>query len=109
MTLSGDTRMDLQINRIVTYTLSGVVYEVTEGGRMPIEGVSVYCDSCGSPEGHTFSPSDENGYYSFAWTNNGATTLWVRKDGYRLPGVTGDWITATVNGDTRFDIAMIRR
>ena len=109
MTLSGDTRLNLQISRIVTYTLSGVVYEVTEAGRMPVEGVSVYCDSCGSPEGHTFSPSDENGYYSFGWTSNGATTLWVRKDGYRLAGSTTEWITATVSGDTRFDIELIRR
>jgi hypothetical protein len=33
----------------------------------------------------------------------------VRKDGYRLTGSTGEWITAAVIGDTRFDIAMIRR
>lgn len=109
LTLSGDTRMDLQVVRIVTYTLSGIVYEATEGGRMPIEGVSVYCDSCGSPEGHTFASSDENGFYSFAWTSNGSTALWVRKDGYRLAGPTDEWITAAVSGDTRFDIAMIRR
>ncbi|MBA2305917.1 MAG: carboxypeptidase regulatory-like domain-containing protein [Acidobacteria bacterium] len=109
MTLSGDTRVDLQISRIVTYTLSGVVFERTVTGQVPIEGVSVYCDSCGSPVGHTFASSDENGYYSFEWTNNGSTPLWVTKAGYRLSGALEDRIVATVSGDTRFDIEMIRR
>jgi len=109
MTLSGDTRVDLQISRIVTYTLSGVVFELTAAGRVPIEGVSVYCDSCGSPDGHTFASSDDNGYYSFAWTNNGATPLYVWKTGYQLAGPAPDRIVATVSGDTRFDIELIRR
>jgi hypothetical protein len=97
-----------------TYTLSGVVFEMTATGRTPIQEVSVYCDSCGDPLGHTFSDTDANGFYSFSWTANGRTALIVRKDGYRLAGdlpagpVDG-WIVAAVDGDTRFDIELVRR
>src|SRR5688572_15708742 len=50
---------------VVTYILSGVVFELTAVGRTPIPGVSVYCDSCGDPLGHTFADTDANGGYSF--------------------------------------------
>jgi hypothetical protein len=99
---------------VLTYTLSGVVFEMTAVGRTPIQEVSVYCDSCGDPLGHTFSDTDANGFYSFSWTANGHTALIVRKDGYRLAGnppagpVDG-WIVAAVNGDTRFDIELVQR
>jgi hypothetical protein len=87
---------------------------LTAMGRTPIQGVSVYCDSCGDPLGHTFADTDANGFYSFSWTANGHTPLIVRKDGYRLAGdlpagpVNG-WIVAAVNGDTRFDIELVRQ
>jgi carboxypeptidase family protein len=112
--LSGDTRLDLQMSRNVTYILSGVVFEMSETGRLPIQGVSVYCDSCGDPFGHTYANTDESGVYRFAWTANGATALIVGKEGYALAGnpprgpVEG-WIVATVSGDTRFDIELVRR
>ena len=99
---------------VLTYTLSGVVFELTAMGRTPIQGVSVYCDSCGDPLGHTSSDTDANGFYSFSWTANGQTPLIVRKEGYGLAGdlpagpVNG-WIVAAVNGDTRFDIELVRR
>ena len=78
--LSGDTRLNLQISRNVTYVLSGLVFEVTATGRLPIEGVSVYCDSCGDPFGHTYAYTDANGLYRFGWTANGATPLIVGKE-----------------------------
>ena len=99
---------------VLTYTLSGVVFEMTAMGRTPIQGVSVYCDSCGDPLGHTFADTDANGFYSFSWAANGQTPLIVRKEGYRLAGdlpagpVNG-WIVAAVNGDTRFDIELVGR
>lgn len=112
--LNGDTRLDLQISRNVTYVLSGRVFEITASGRLPIEGVSVYCDSCGDPFGHTYAYTDANGLYWFGWTANGATPLIVGKNGYALAGnppagpVEG-WIVVSVNGDTRFDIELVRR
>ena len=98
-----------------TYTLSGVVSEVTAAGKEPAEGVQLYCDSCGSPEGHTFTSSDAKGFYSFSWAHNGVHPLFVWKDGYDVidpNGRLGDGTAvknATVNGDTRFDIDIVRR
>ena len=111
VTMSGDTLLDIRLDRIVSYTLSGLVYELTEAGQVPIEGVEVYCDSCGSPDGHTFVYTDATGFYSLSWTTNGVHPLFVTKAGYAV-AVTRDAygrISATVNGDTRFDIQLTRR
>ena len=95
-----------------TYTLSGVVFEKTPTGRVPVSDVEVYCDSCGSPEGHTFASTDAEGFYTFSWASYGAHKLLVRKAGYAvadpiytLPDGTGV-IEAAVNGDTRLDIQL---
>ena len=97
-----------------TYTLSGVVFEMTAAGRTPIQGAWVYCDSCGGPLGHTAADTDANGFYSLPGTANGYTPLIVSKDGYGLAGglTSGPmvgWITATVHGDTTFDLELVRR
>ena len=98
-----------------TYTLSGVVSEETAAGRVPAEGVQLYCDSCGSPDGHTFTSSDANGFYSFSWARNGVHPLLVWKDGYVVVDPSGTLSDgravkhATVDGDTRFDIQIVRR
>jgi len=107
-----DTRLDIQISPTVTYTLSGVAFEVTSAGQTPLEGVEVYCDGCGSPDGHTFAYTDKDGFYSFSWALNGATPLLVRKAGYDVLHGDGSFpgrVTATVNGDTRFDLQLVRR
>ena len=110
--LSADRRLDFQLSRYVT--LSGVVFEMTGTGRVPIEGVELYCDGCGDPLGHTFAYTDADGHYRFDWTLNGATPLFVGKDGYALAGnqplgsMSGS-IVAPVAGDTRFDIELVRR
>jgi len=99
----------------LTYTLSGVVFESTAAGRAPVEGVKLYCDSCGSPDGHTFTATNANGFYSFSWARNGVHPLLVWKDGYELTdssGMLSDGTAvknATVNGDTQFDIQVARR
>ncbi len=98
-----------------TYTLSGVVYEVTPNGQVPVEDVELYCDSCGSPTGHTFTSTDANGFYSFSWAQNGVHPLLVWKAGYDVINPMGTLKTgeayknATVNGDTRFDIQLVRQ
>jgi len=98
-----------------TYTLSGVVTELRSAGAVPAEGVRLYCDSCGSPDGHTFTSTDANGFYSFSWARNGLHPLLVWKDGYvvldpsrTLPDGTAVR-NATVAGDTRFDIEIVSR
>jgi hypothetical protein len=91
-----------------------MVFEVTADGQAPIEGVQVYCDSCGSPVGHTFVDTDSNGFYSFSWTNNGPNPLFVTKAGYEIVDPTGTLrdsfgrVTVNVDGDTRFDIELAR-
>jgi hypothetical protein len=113
---------------LVGVTIFGVVSETTPAGPVPIEGVTVYCDSCGTV-GHTSAYTDANGYYSFSgdlsqdggvWVQEGFTNpLIVRKEGYDDP--TGlpprtwpgspllGWREVTINGDTRFDIELVRR
>jgi hypothetical protein len=103
-------------------TLSGVVFEESSNGRAPIPHASVYCEPCGA-ETHTFATTDENGFYSFTgvWTDPGhfPTRILVRLDGYTdppgLPTPTPPnpsglgWREVVVNGDTRFDMQLIRR
>ena len=113
--LTGDTQLDIRLARLESHTLSGVVFEITEAGQVPIEGAEVYCDSCGSPDGHTFVYTDANGFYSLAWTLDGVHPLYVTKTGYDIFDPTGTLrdqfgrIAATVKGDTRFDIRLAHR
>jgi hypothetical protein len=115
VTMTGDTQLDVQLERMASFTLSGVVFEITAAGQAPIEGVEIYCDSCGSPEGHTFVHTDAAGFYSLAWTRNGVHLLFVTKAGYALFDPTGTLrdadgrIPATVNGNTRFDVQLVKR
>jgi hypothetical protein len=103
------------VDSTTMYTLSGEVFEMTEAGRVPVENVELYCDSCGSEFGHTFAYTDANGFYSFGWSRNGWHPLLVRKAGY-YPRYSdheccrgAGSVVATVNGDTRFDVELIRR
>ena len=115
--------------------LSGVVYEVTPMGRVPIEGVNIQLDNF-----HIFpSPdvvTDSNGFFSFRrvwvcpcswapWVDAGITAIWVDKDGYEVPAGPRDSIfrhpdysdalpdhrlrDVTINGNTRFDIQLVRQ
>ena len=114
ISVSGDMRLDIRIVAFTTYTLSGMAFEMTPAGAIPIEGVHLYCDSCGSPVGHTFTDSDANGFYAFAWTGNGTHPVQVWKEGYvlresTLVGGRIPAIYASVNGDTRRDIELVRQ
>ena len=76
VTINSDTRLDIRISRRVSYTLSGIVYEMTSSGRVPIEGVEVYCDGCGSEFGHTFAYTDASGFYSLAGRITASFHFW---------------------------------
>jgi len=99
----------------VTYVLSGVVFEITDAGRVPLEGVELYCDSCGSPDGHTYVYSNADGVYRLEWTPDGVHALFVSKSGYEIVDPNGTLrdatgrISATVRGDTVFDVQLVRR
>ena len=113
--MTGDMQLDVRLDRIASFVLSGVVFEITEAGRIPVEGVELYCDSCGSPVGHTSVHTDSSGFYRFDWTAGGVHPLRVTKPGYEIFDPTGTLrdqlgrILATVEGDTRFDIRLERR
>ena len=115
ITVSSDMTLDIGLVARVTYTLSGMVFELTPSGRAPVAGVEVYCDSCGSPVGHTSVDTDADGFYSLTWASNGTHPLFVTKAGYEIVDSTGTMrdglgrVTATVRGDTRFDIQLARR
>jgi hypothetical protein len=101
-------------------TLSGVAYENTPAGRTPIEGVAVYCEPCGF-ETHTWAYTDANGFYSFfgVWLDARPTRIFARKEGFTdppgLPRPTPPnpsgpgWREVRIDGDTRFDIELVRR
>ena len=89
-------------------TLSGMVFEETTTGHAPIDDVGVYCEPCGA-ETHTWAKTDSHGFYSFTgvWTDGrfpARIVIWVEKDGY-IPG----WREVVVDGDTRFDMQLVRR
>ena len=102
-------------------TLSGVVFELTPSGRAPIAGVTLYCGTCGA-ETHAWAKTNSEGFYEFVgvWPEGFPTTsIWVGKDGFRdpsglrtpgLPQSSGPgWRAVTIDGDTRFDIELIRQ
>ena len=109
VTISGDTRLDITIVRATVYVLSGLAFEVTPNGNIPVEGVNIYCDGCGE-DGHTGLETDARGLYTFPFVYPAVQYLQVGKQGYRtaLPsGVLG--IAVTVTGDTQFNIEMVRQ
>ena len=107
-------------------SLSGVVYELTPTGRTPIAGAVVYCEPCGE-ETHSFAYADEKGFYHFSgdlatgggvWVAPGVPTPIVvgyyNKDYEDPPGLPPSrngpgWRDVLINGDTRFDIELVRR
>lgn len=108
---------------VADVTLSGVVFEVTATGRVPIEGVLV-----ANGEGWS-GLTDANGFFSFGpvWVcpcrvgtgDPGTTSLWVGKDGYEDPagqpaaragGLTGPgYRDVMIDGDTRVELQLVRR
>jgi len=98
---------------VADVTLSGMVYEVTPIGRMPIEGVRVFLTD------DQDIATDRNGFFSFrpVWLDGGNTIIWVNKDGFDdvagqpiVPGYNEPgWHVLPINGDTRFDVQLVRR
>ena len=109
------------IPTMLDVTLSGVVFELTPSGRAPIEGVTLHCGACGA-ETHAWAYTNSKGHYEFigVWLDGSpATDISVEKDGFGdppgrptpgLPHPYGPgWRTVTIDGNTRFDIELVRR
>ena len=102
--------------------LFGVITETTPTGDAPIAGVTVYCDLCGE-KGHTWTETGADGSYRFSgdlgagggiWLYSNQTTIWVGKDGYQDPpgtswGTGTGWKQVQIDGDTRFDMRLVRQ
>ncbi|MGE3840455.1 MAG: hypothetical protein AB7I50_02590 [Vicinamibacterales bacterium] len=112
---------------LIEATLSGKVYEVIAASPrhvVGIEGVAVYCEQCGEST-HNFAYTDSNGDYVFPkgfWTEGRPffpARILVQRDGYGDPaGLTRPtppnpsgpgWREVVINGDTTFDIELVRR
>jgi len=132
LTVSSDTRFDVQLGpRVAIHALSGVVSEMTAIGLIPIEGVLVEEYSCEevSPLPPFFSSTcpvviyqvtttDKQGRYSFSGLYSGkGNTIGVSKEGFEDPfgisngpeGPGANNQAVTIDGNTRFDIQLVRR
>ena len=112
-------------------SLTGLVYEVTESGPVGIPGAYVYCEACGLMT-HTWATADSKGFYNFSgdlakgggvWLSPGfLTAISVQHIGYQdpsgLPPLRGPlfhiptgpgWREVLIDGDTRFDIQLVRQ
>jgi hypothetical protein len=85
-----------------TFTLSGTVTEVTPTGQVPVEGAWV--DRL-VVDGWRAATTDRNGVYSMSGMYDGISTVAASKDGYQQQEV----INVPIQGDTRFDIQLVRR
>lgn len=85
-----------------SFTLSGVVTEGTPTGNVPVEGVSVYR---GVVNGYRRATTDRNGFYSILGMFNGRDVVGTSKEGYAKTEHMG----VSINGDTRFDIQIVRQ
>lgn len=97
-------------------TLSGTVYEIVQDARVPIEGADIYCEPCLELT-HSWATTDRNGFYSFTGVWGTYFPISVGKKGYEDPpgtrstsGFPGSgWRDVTINGDTRFDVQLVRK
>ena len=83
-----------------TPTLSGIVAELTPTGPVPVAGVNVYR---GVTTGWRGATTDRNGFYSIQGLIDCTDTVSVSKEGYETRSQA-----LTMNGDTRFDIHLVR-
>jgi hypothetical protein len=88
-------------------SLSGVVSVTTPEGQTPIAGAIVYCDACGA-SGHTWATTDANGNYRFSGDLDAGGGIWL--SGVPTPLLmSGERYDVLINGDTRFDIQLVKR
>jgi len=99
-------------------SLSGVVHESTPTGNVPIPGALVYCELCGEGT-HTWATADADGFYRFpgdpakgggVWLAPGRVTpIIVQGAGLDERTWLARNLSVLIAGDTRLDIALVRR
>ena len=96
--IQGDTRIDLEIVPLPIYAVSGIVYEDTEDGPIPVPGVFV-----NNSDIHDSARTDATGAYRVL-ALRGVAQISFSKSGYV------DQARAIVmEGDVRLDVKLIRR
>jgi hypothetical protein len=103
LSLTGDTRLDLQLVRLAPYHLSGLVSELTPTGPVPVEGALV----TGSFDYPT--TTDSNGFFRipvelYGGDDSYINRLYVSKDGYQT--YERDM---TFTSDTQLEVQLVRR
>lgn len=83
-----------------TFTLSGVITEATPAGHLPVEGAVV---SRGMTTGWQNATTDRDGRYRLPGMYDGTDIVSTGKDGYRRVESR-----VPINGDTRFDMQLVR-
>lgn len=99
-------------------SLSGLVYEMTAAGQVPIPGAVIYCERCGDIT-HTWATANADGVYRFpgdpatgggVWLSPGQPTrIIVRGVNFEEQTWFGRSIDVLIAGDTSLDIVLIRR
>lgn len=100
-------------------SLSGVVYESTPTGPVPIPGAVLYCELCGEST-HTWATADASGFYLFPGDPAKGGGVWLAPGqvtpiqvGWGVGFETQTWIgrslVVLIAGDTRLDVALVRR
>jgi hypothetical protein len=107
-------------------SLSGVVYELTPTGRTPIAGAIVYCEPCGESNAHIRLPPTRMASTTSREISRGRRCLGGRgsadprcrgslqqrfsktRQYYRRRQGPG-WREVLIDGDTIFDIELVRR
>jgi hypothetical protein len=103
-----------------TYSVSGVVFEITPSGRVPIEGVRVYEEPCDAlylrcdGDVAQFATTDTNGFYRFSVSGGQIHFFWASKNGYRhdeqaAPTCAGCFRSLAIDADTRLDMELVRQ
>ena len=98
------------------YTLAGVISGSTPEGPLPLSDAVVVVGVCPrvnySPESYMTTVTDADGSYRVQGMCAGVTYVWVSKAGYKTSPpkqCDGDCLYATINGDTQFDIELVRQ
>jgi len=101
-----------------TFTLFGVVSEETPSGVAAVEGVMMHVAACDPNAGGGCAfdkrvTTDAQGRYEVEGVYAGAAGVWLEKPGFQLPSgvkVNGEGVqTVMIEGNTRFDIRLVRR
>jgi hypothetical protein len=88
-----------------SFTLSGVVFEISSSGRRPVAGASVFADltTPGLWASVGGKITDAEGRYSFSRLSPGRLDLWATRQGYAQPCFTA----IDVSGDAVVDIEIV--